>query len=200
VGAGFLAAGLLLSMPMLPARAEDYPDHTIKFVVPQPPGGGADILARQLADGLGQLSGQPVVIENKPGAGGTIGTQAVAAARPDGYTVLYATSNMLSGNFFLYKNLPYTADDFEAVTTLNRSPFVLVVAGNSPFHSVADLTAFLKEKKGAAKYGTPTSISLASTEIYLDQAGVAARRIPYKASAMAVNDLISGDIDFFLSI
>ena len=119
------------------------------------------------------------------------------SAEPDGYTLLFSTSNPLTGNFFLYKNLPFTIDDFAPVTTLGQGAFVLAVNGKSDIKSVADLTAYLKEKAGKAAYGSPTSISLASAELYMSQVGVTARLVRYKASTQALNELKAGEIDYF---
>jgi len=141
--------------------------------------------------------GQSVVVENKPGAGGNLATQAVASAEPDGYTMLFSTSNPLTGNFYLYKNLPFTINDFTAVTTLGQGAFVLAVNGKSNINSVADLTAHLKTRGAKATYGSPTSISLASAEVYMAHAGVTAQLVRYKASAQALNDLKAGEIDYF---
>jgi tripartite-type tricarboxylate transporter receptor subunit TctC len=179
------------------SRAQDYPTKPIKMLIGLPAGGGADIIARYFAEQLKGVLNQSVVVENKPGAGGNLATQAVAAAEPDGYTILFSTSNPLTGNFYLYKNLPFTINDFAPVTTLGQGAFVLAVNGKSDIKSVPDLTAFLKDKAGKAAYGSPTSISFASTEVYMAHVGVTARLVRYKASAQALNDLKANEIDFF---
>lgn len=180
-----------------PIMAQDYPSKPVRILIGLPAGGGADLLCRYFADQLSKATNQTVVVENRPGAGGNLATQAVASAKPDGYTLLFSTSNPLTGNFYLYKNLGFKLSDFVPITTLARAAFVLVVSGQSDIRSVAELTKRLKEKDGRARYGAPTSISLASAEIYLDAIGVNAQRVPYKASAMAVTELAAGDLDFF---
>lgn len=180
-----------------PVLAQDYPNRPVKMLIGLPAGGGADVIARYFADKLKDVLGQSVVVENKPGAGGNLATQAVASAEPDGYTMLFSTSNPLTGNFYLYKNLPFKITDFSAVTTLGQGAFVLAVNGKSNINSVADLTAYLKTKGAKATYGSPTSISLASSEIYMAHAGVTAQLVRYKASAQALNDLKAGEIDYF---
>ncbi|MGZ5805111.1 MAG: Bug family tripartite tricarboxylate transporter substrate binding protein [Xanthobacteraceae bacterium] len=195
--AAAIALFLASSVTVHTAAAQDYPNRPIKMLIGLPAGGGADIIARYFADQLKQTLGQSIVVENKPGAGGNIATQAAASADPDGYTLLFSTSNPLTGNFFLYKNLPFTVDDFAPVTTLGQGAFVLAVNGKSDIKSVADLTAYLKEKAGKAAYGSPTSISLASAELYMSQVGVTARLVRYKASTQALNELKAGEIDYF---
>lgn len=195
---GILAAVLLLLPALAPsARAQDYPTRPIKIFVGLPAGGGADVIARYFAEQLSKIVNQPVLTENKPGAGGNLATQAVASAEPDGYTLLFSTSNPLSGNFYLYKNLPFTVADFAPITTLGQGAFALAVGGKSPIKSVAELTAYLKDKAGKAAYGSPTSISLACAEVYMTQVGATARLVRYKASAQALNELRAGEIDFF---
>jgi tripartite-type tricarboxylate transporter receptor subunit TctC len=196
-----LVRGLVVCAALLgsavAASAQDYPSRTVRILIGLPAGGGADILCRYFADQLAKATNQTVVVENRPGAGGNLATQAVATSKPDGYTLLFSTSNPLTGNFYLYKDLSFTINDFVPVTTLARAGFVLVVPGKSDIRSVGDLTKSLKAKAGRARYGAPTSISLASAEIYLDAVGAQATRVPYKASAMAVGELAAGDIDFF---
>jgi tripartite-type tricarboxylate transporter receptor subunit TctC len=177
--------------------AQDYPNRPIKIMIGLPAGGGADIIARYFADKLKASLNQTVVVENKPGAGGNLATQAVASADPDGYTLLFSTSNPLTGNFYIYKNLPFSIADFAPVTTLGQGSFVLAVGGKSNIKSVPELTALLKEKAGKAAYGSPTSISLACAEVYMGAVGATARLVRYKASQNALNELKAGEIDFF---
>lgn len=182
---------------MLPAMAQDYPSKPIRIVIGHPAGSGADVLCRYFADQLGRSINQTVVVENRPGAGGNLATQAVASAKPDGYTLLFSTSNPLTGNFYLYKNPGFKLSDFVPVTVLARGAFVLVVSGKSDIQNVADLTKSVKEKAGRARYGAPTSIALASAEIYLDSIGASAQRVLYRDSSLAVSELVAGDLDFF---
>ncbi|MDH7799018.1 MULTISPECIES: tripartite tricarboxylate transporter substrate binding protein [unclassified Beijerinckia] len=180
-----------------PAVAQNYPSKPIRILIGHPAGSGADVLCRYFADQLGKAINQAVVVENRPGAGGNLATQAVASAKPDGYTLLFSTSNPLTGNFYLYKNVGFKLSDFVPVTILARGAFVLVVSGKSEIRSVADLTKSLREKAGRARYGAPTSIALASAEIYLDAVGASAQRVLYKDGPLAVSELAAGDLDFF---
>ena len=192
-----IAALVVLALSGSYASAQDYPSRPIKIMIGLPAGGGADIIARYFADKLKASLNQTVVVENKPGAGGNLATQSVAAADPDGYTLLFSTSNPLTGNFYIYKNLPFTIDDFAPVTTLGQGSFVLAVGGKSDIKTVPELTAMLKQKAGKGAYGSPTSISLACAEVYMGAVGATARLVRYKASAQAVNELKAGEIDFF---
>lgn len=179
------------------APAQEYPTRPIKIVIGLPAGGGADVIARYFADKLRAALGQTIVVENKPGAGGNIASQAVATAEPDGYTLMFSTSNPLTGNLVLYKNLPFSLNDFAPVTTLGEGAFALAVSGKSPFKTLAELTASLKEKNGRAAYGSPTTISLASAEVYMQNVGVTARLVRYKSSAQALSELKANEIDYF---
>ncbi len=192
-----LCAAVLLALSATNAGAQDYPVRPIKILIGLPAGGGADVIVRYFADQLKNSLGQTVVVENKPGAGGNIATQAVASAEADGYTLLFSTSNPLTGNFYLYKNLPFTIHDFAPVTTLGQGSFALAVGGKSNINTLPELTAMLKEKAGKAAYGTPTSISLASAEVYMAAVGATARLVRYKSSTQALNELKAGEIDYF---
>jgi len=192
-----IAAVALLMLPASFAAAQDYPSRPIKIVIGLPAGGGADIIARYFADKLKGALNQTVVVENKPGAGGNLASQAVATAEPDGYTLLFSTSNPLTGNLILYRNLPFSINDFAPVTTLGQGAFALAVKGDSPIKTLPDLTQYLKEKDGRAAYGSPTTISLAAAEVYMQAAGVKARLVRYKSSAQALTDLKAGEIDYF---
>jgi len=192
-----IALALLAALIATGAAAQNYPTRAVKIVIGLPAGGGADIIARYFADKLHAALGQPVVVENKPGAGGNIATEAVAHAEPDGYTLLFSTSNPLTGNLVLYKNLPFTIDDFAPITTLGEGAFALAVNGKGPFKSLGELSAYLKQKNGAAAFGSPTTISLAAAQLYLSGIGANARLVRYRSSAQALTDLKAGEIDFF---
>ena len=169
-----LAALIALCLSASLASAQDYPNRPVKIMIGLPAGGGADIIARYFADKLKVSLGQSVVVENKPGAGGNLATQAVANADADGYTLLFSTSNPLTGNFYIYKNLPFTIGDFAPVTTLGQGSFALAVSGKSDIKTLDELTSMLKQKAGKAAYGSPTSISLACAEVYMGAVGATA--------------------------
>jgi tripartite-type tricarboxylate transporter receptor subunit TctC len=190
-----LAALLLVSSSCLPAAAA-YPDRPIRIVVPFAPGGGTDVVARTLAQEMARDLGASIVIENKPGAGTIIGTQAVAASDPDGYTLLMGTfANAVNPS--LKAKLPYDPHrDFAAVALIARSFNIVVVNPKSPYRSIADLIAAAKaepEKLSYGTYGTGTSAHLAG-ELFKNLARVNLTTVPYKGAAPAITDLIGGQI------
>lgn len=173
-----------------------YPERAVRIVVPFAPGGGTDVVARTLAQEMARDLGVSVVIENKPGAGTIIGTQAVAASTPDGYTLLMGTFSH-AVNSSLSANLPYDPHkDFAAVALIARSFNLVVVNPKSPFQSFADLIAAAKASPGKLTYGTfgvGTSAHLAG-ELFKDMARVNLIAVPYKGAAPAITDLIGGQI------
>ena len=174
----------------------DYPIRPVKVIVPSPPGGGTDILARVLAQHLSKALGQPFFVENKAGAGNMIGIEFVAHAPADGYTVLVVPST-LALNSALYKKVPYDpVRDFAPVTLAATAPNVLVVNPALPAKSLAELIALAKAKPGALSYGTPgigTSPHL-SMELLKSMAGINLQHVPYRGTAAAVTDVIGGQI------
>jgi tripartite-type tricarboxylate transporter receptor subunit TctC len=179
------------------ASAQNYPTKPIRLVVPFPPGGTTDILAREVGERLGVALGQPVVIDNRPGAGGNIGAELVAKSAPDGYTLLMATVGTHAINASLYSKMPYDhIKDFAPVVLVAGVPNVLEVTPSLPVHSVADLIKLAKEKPGQLNFassGNGTSIHL-SGELFKTMAGVSMTHIPYKGSAPALADLVSGQV------
>jgi len=190
-----LAASLLASSWSASALA-GYPDRPIKIVVPFAPGGGTDVVARTLAQEMARDLGATIVIENKPGAGTILGTQAVATSEPDGYTLLMGTfANAVNPS--LKATLPYDPHaDFAAVALIARSFNIVVVNPKSPYHSITDLIAAAKaepEKLSYGTYGTGTSAHLAG-ELFKNLAKVNLTAVPYKGAAPAITDLIGGQI------
>ena len=190
-----LAALLLAVFPAEPASAL-YPDRIIRIVVPFAPGGGTDVIARTLAQEMGKDLGVSVIIENKPGAGTIIGTQAVAASEPDGYTLLMATFSH-AVNISLSAKLPYDPHrDFSPVALVARSFNFVVVNPKSAINSISDLIAAAKtdpDKLSYGTYGTGTSAHLAG-ELFKNMAKVNLTTVPYKGAAPAITDLIGGQI------
>ena len=174
-----------------------YPERIIRLIVPFAPGGGTDVVARTLAQDMAKDLGVTVMIENKPGAGTIIGTQAVATSAPDGYTVLMGTFSH-AVNPTLNSKLPYDPHrDFAPVALIARSFNVVVVNPKSPIKSIADLIAAAKASPGKLSYGTfgtGTSAHLAG-ELFKDMAKVDLTTVPYKGAAPAITDLIGGQID-----
>lgn len=192
----FAVAALLLVWFSAGDAMASYPERAVRIVVPFAPGGGTDVVARTLAQEMARDLGVSVVIENKPGAGTIIGTQAVAASTPDGYTLLMGTFSH-AVNSSLSGNLPYDPHrDFAAVALIARSFNIVVVNPKSPFQSVADLIAAAKANPDKLTYGTfgvGTSAHLAG-ELFKDLAGVNLIAVPYKGAAPAITDLIGGQI------
>lgn len=181
------------------ANAQSYPTRPVKWVVPYPPGGTTDVLARIVAVWLTEKLGQPVIVENRPGAGNNIGTEAVVNAAPDGYTMLLV--NPANGiNASLYKKLNYNfIRDIAPVAGLVRTPNVMVVANNVPTRNVAEFIAFCKanpSKVNMASSGSGTSTHL-SGELFKFMTGCNMLHIPYKGAGPVLNDLIAGQVQVF---
>jgi tripartite-type tricarboxylate transporter receptor subunit TctC len=175
---------------------QGFPSKPVRLLIPYPPGGAVDILGRTLGDELSKMWGQPVVIENRPGAGGTIASQVVAKAAPDGYTLIIVASGHAI-NPYLYKKLPYdTFKDFTPISLLGSSPNMLLVAANSPFKTVGDVLAAARAKPGSLSYGMAgigTSTHLAGEMLkYLAKVDIVA--VSYKGGAPVINDLLGGHI------
>jgi tripartite-type tricarboxylate transporter receptor subunit TctC len=191
-----LAASALLSVLSSDTAWAVYPDRIVKIVVPFAPGGGTDVIARTLAQEMAGNLGVSVVIENKPGAGTIIGTQAVALSEPDGYTLLMGTFSH-AVNASLNSRLPYDPHrDFAPVALVARSFNIVVVNPKSPIKSIADLIAAAKadpDKLSYGTFGTGTSAHLAG-ELFKDMAKVNLTTVPYKGAAPAITDLIGGQI------
>ena len=189
---GFLLFCFLLG----PVLAQEYPSRPVRIVVPSPPAGGTDIVARVLAQHFSKAFGQQFFVENKPGAGNMIGIEAVARSAPDGYTLLMSAST-LALNSVLFKKVPYDpVRDFAPITLTATAPNVLLVHPSVPAQSLAEFIALAKAKPGALSYGTPgigTSPHL-SMELLKSMAGIDLQHIPYKGTAAAVTDVIGGQI------
>jgi tripartite-type tricarboxylate transporter receptor subunit TctC len=193
--AAILAASAALAASS--ARADDYPSHPIKLIVPYAAGGGADSVARIVARRVGQTIGQPIVIENRGGAGSIIGTEAVQRADPDGYTLLLGQSGPISINPAIYKNLRYDpVKDFAPITMTTAYPYILVVNPTLPVKNLQELVALAKAKPGEFNYGT-TGVGAANhlvSELFNGKAGIKMVHIPYRGTALAVTDLIAGQV------
>jgi tripartite-type tricarboxylate transporter receptor subunit TctC len=191
------ALAAVLALIAAGAAAQNYPTKPIRLVVPFPPGGTTDILAREVGQRLSASLGQTVVIDNRPGAGGNIGAELVAKSAPDGYTLLMCTVSTHAINPNLYAKLPYDhVADFAPVILVASVPNVLEVTPSLPVNSVADLIKLAKEKPGQINFassGSGTSIHL-SGELFKTMAGVDMTHVPYKGSAPALTDLIGGQV------
>lgn len=190
-----LACGAVLSAGA--ATAQVYPSHPVKIVVPFPAGGSNDIIARILAQKLTERSGQTFLIENRGGAGGNIGADAVASSDPDGYTLLLTAPPPLTINAALYKNLPYEpAEAFAPVSLVASVPIVLAVHPSVGVKNVAELVALAKAKPGTINFGSSGngSTNHLAGELLKSMTGINIVHVPYKGAAPAMNDLIAGHI------
>jgi tripartite-type tricarboxylate transporter receptor subunit TctC len=190
------AALAVLTAGGMASAQSPFPSKPVHIFVPYAAGGGVDILARTLGDVVSKQWGQTVVIENRPGAGGVVASQALATAAPDGYTLIVVASGHAT-NPFLYPRIPYdTFKDFTPIALLASSPNILLVRADSPFHNLGDLIAEARAKPGILAFGhagTGTSTHLAG-ELLKNLAKVDISAIPYKGGAPAVNDLLGGQI------
>jgi tripartite-type tricarboxylate transporter receptor subunit TctC len=179
------------------AMAADYPTRPIKLVVPYAPGGGADAVARIVAKKAGEALGQSIVIENKGGAGSIVGTEVVAKAEPDGYTLLLGQSGPISINPAVYKSLPYDpVKDLAPVTMLTGYPYILVVNSELPAKTLQEFVVLAKAKPGAMNFGS-TGVGAANhlvAELFNARAGLKMTHVPYRGTALAVADLVSGTL------
>ncbi len=179
------------------AAAQQYPSRPIRFIVPFAPGGGADVIARSLSDRLAQSLGQPVLVENKPGAGATVGADLVAKSAPDGYTLLYGTPGPQIINPYLMKKLPYDpVNDFAPISRLVVVPNLLVVHPGVPAKTVQELIDLAKAKPNAINFGSAGigATSHLSGELFKAAAGIQIVHVPYKGTGAALQDLLAGNI------
>ena len=179
------------------AMAQDYPNHTIKMIVPTGVGGITDILARLVAKSLGEQLGQPVIIDNRPGAGGILGTRAVAMAEPDGYTLLMVFPSH-AANPALYVSLPYDSEkDFAPISMVTRVSEILLVPNSSPAKSVKEFIALArKEQLNYASVGVG-SLAHLSTELFMSVAGIKMTHIPYRGVPQAQQAVMTGEVAAF---
>jgi tripartite-type tricarboxylate transporter receptor subunit TctC len=188
---------LLVVFGAASALAQDYPTHNVTFIVPTGPGAATDLLARILAQQLGERLGKPFVVENRPGAGTLTASNAVAKSTPDGYTILMGTSTPLAINATLYKHLPYDpVTDFVPLALIARIPFVLVVNNDLPVHSVGELIAYAKAHPGELSYGStgPGTPFHLNGALFSAMTGIEMVHVPYKAVVDAQVDLMGGRI------
>jgi tripartite-type tricarboxylate transporter receptor subunit TctC len=192
----FSVASVLSVVSVFPLYAQQYPTRPIKIIVPFGPGGFTDVAARILQKELSPAIGQPVIIENKPGAGSTIGTSDVAKASPDGYTLaMISTAHVISPH--LYRSMPYDAlKDFTPVMKLAEGPYVLVIHPSLPVKSVADLIAAARAQPNTIDYASSGNGSAQHLvgALFVTMANAPLNHIPYKGSSQAMNDVLGGQV------
>jgi tripartite-type tricarboxylate transporter receptor subunit TctC len=183
---------------MSSAQAEDYPSKIVRIIVPQTAGGGTDTFARAIGQKLSERWGQPVVIENKAGAGGVVGTDYVAKSAPDGYTLLVTYEGSQAINQSLYEKLPFDSlKDFEPVATIAVTPFLLIVGPRVEAKSLKEFIAYAKANPGKMTYGSAGngSVNHLLGEMLKTEAGINLVHVPYKGAPAAIGDVMGGHID-----
>ena len=199
-----LSAALFLAIPVLTStavQAQTYPSKQITLIIPFAAGGSNDIVARAIGKQLSEAWGQPVIAENRPGAGGVIGASTVAAAPPDGYTLLLV-STTFTINAAIKKSMPFdTAKDFTPIAFVARSPLLFVASKDLPVKSAKDALALAKSKPDRITYASAGigSINQIAAELIAQSAGVRLMHVPYKGGAPALNDLLGGHVDVYVS-
>ena len=188
--------GLAEGFATAAAQVSDYPKRPVRFVVPYPPGGATDILARLIGQRLSERTGQQFIIENKPGAGNNVGTESVANADPDGYTVLLVNpANYINASLYAKLNFNFIRD-IAPVAAFNRTANVMTVSKQVPAQTVAEFIAYVKANPGKvnmASSGNGTSVHL-SGEMFMAMAGVKMQHVPYRGAALAITDMLGGQV------
>lgn len=198
----YVFSALILLLASAITVAQPYPNRPIKVIIPFPAGGGTDIFARTVGQKLTENYKWTVVPENRPGAGGNLGIEAVSNSAADGYTIGLGQTSNLAINPTLYPKLPYEpAKDLTPIALVASSPLVIVVAANSPFKTFADIAAAAKAKPDQITYGSPGNGTVAhlGMELLQKTAGINLQHIPYKGSAQALTDIVGGQIQIYAS-
>ena len=193
---------VFLGFVVLQVSAQTYPNKPLKIVIPYGPGGTPDILGRLIGVKLQTSLGQPVIVENHPGAGGTVGTDFVAKSAPDGYTILVATTANLSISPHLYPKLPYNAlKDLAPVSLVANSPLILTVSKNIPANNLKELIAYGKANPGKLNYASSGSgtIQHVAGAMFASMAGIDAVHVPYKGTAQILPDLVAGRVNLMFN-
>ena len=194
----FLATAALSLAFIGCANAQDYPTRPVKILVPQAPGSGADVVSRMLAESMSRDLGQPVVVDNRPGANGVVASSVVAKEAPDGYTLLQTSVSLVSFNKYMYKNVPYDPiRDFTFIAPIADASFVFVASNASAIKSWADFVKVAKAKPDTLTFGSAGAGN--STHLYTEmiarRSGLTLRHIPYKGSAPALLAIVAGEVD-----
>lgn len=184
------------------AIAQAWPNKPIRVIVPFPPGGGTDIIAREVTQKVASTTGWTFVIENKPGAGGNLGVDAVAKSPADGYTLVLGQTSNLAINPSLYAKMPYDSQkDLAPVALVASAPLVLVTGTSTPFKTLADAVNAAKAKPEQINFASPGNGTVAhlTSELFQKAAGIKTQHVPYKGAAQALTDVVSGNVDLYMS-
>lgn len=184
------------------AAAQAWPTKPIRLVVPFPAGGGTDIIARETSQRVAMATGWSFVIDNKPGAGGNLGVDAVAKSPADGYTIVIGQTSNLAINPTLHARMPYDSQkDLAPIVLLANAPLVMVTGANSPFKTLADAVNAAKAKPGQINFASPGNGTVAhlTSELFQKAAGIKGQHVPYKGSAQATVDVIGGNVELYMS-
>jgi len=185
----------LLLAAALPAAAQDYPARPIRIIVGYAAGGGNDLIVRVMAPRMSEALGQPVIVENKPGAQAIIATEYVAKAAPDGYTILMGPTGPMAMNPATYAKLPYSSTrDFAPISTIGQFPLIVTVGASLPVHSVKELIDYAKKNPGKANYGSSAAAFQIATELFKQRTGTEFVHIPYKSSGESVQATVAGQV------
>lgn len=199
----FKAAMTAACLYAVTAFAQDaFPSKPIRLVVPFPPGGGTDQMARVVGNKLAETLKWTVIVDNRPGAGGNIGVDLVTKAPPDGYTIVMGQTSNLAVNPTLYSKMPYDAiKDLAPITTVADAPLVLVVASSSKYKTLSDVVSAAKARPGELTFATPGNGTVAhlTGELFQRAAGIKFQHVPYKGSSQALTDLVGGTVELFMS-
>ncbi|HVG50441.1 MAG TPA: tripartite tricarboxylate transporter substrate binding protein [Xanthobacteraceae bacterium] len=193
-----LAIAAIMLQPGFEASAQDFPkSKPISFICAFPPGSGADIQVRYLADKMSQVVGQTILVENKPGAAGNIAAEYVVRSRPDGFTVYVHSGSATAGNMHLFKNPPFDVRTaLQPVASISKAPFVLTVLKDYPANDIRALTEILKKKGAAANYAASATSAKIMGEIYKQRAGLETVDVSYRTGQDALNDMAGGRVEF----
>jgi tripartite-type tricarboxylate transporter receptor subunit TctC len=197
--ARLLTLGVLFSVCFgVGSQAQDYPDRPVRLIAPFPAGGLADVLARAVGDEISRTLGQPVIVENRAGAGGNIGADAVAKSAPDGYTLLMTSAGILTANQFLYSKMPFDPEkDFVPVSNVADMPMMVVVNPKVEAKTLQELVALARANPGKLNFGSPGigTTGHLGLALFMHAAKIKLTHVPYRGAAPAITDLIAGQID-----
>jgi tripartite-type tricarboxylate transporter receptor subunit TctC len=194
-----LAAAIVLALAGTPgsAGAQDYPSQDVRFLCAFPAGSGADVIVRYFAEKMRPILKRTIIVENKPGAGGNIAAETMVRSKPDGHTTFIHAGNTVAGNMHLIKKPPFdAAKAIQVAATINKQAFMLAVDAKRPWKSVAELTAYLKEKGDRATYAVSANSGIVMGAIYNEKAGLQAVQVHYRMAQDALNDMTSGKVDY----